>query len=208
MYIEMKGITVVFKKQQVLTSLDLSIKKGECVGIIGHNGSGKSVLLKVLCGFLVPSQGQILVNEREVVPGKEFIRNAGIIIEQGEMIGYLSGLQNLTYLADIYRKISKDELVTSLKIVDLYQDKDKKVKHYSLGMKQRLRIAQAIMEDPEILILDEPLNGLDKAGVKKILELLKELKSQGKTIILTSHDERQINYLCERVYQLEGGVFI
>lgn len=200
-----KQLSVSFKNQSVLSGINLEIEQGTCMGFIGHNGSGKTVLLKTICGFLPYNEGTIFVNDNKIVAGKEFIHNAGILIEQPNMIPYLTGKENLLLLASIERKISQEKILDCLDLVGLTNAINKKVKSYSLGMKQRLRIAQAIMENPNILILDEPFNGLDKNGVSEMLSLFSKFKKMGKTILLTSHDDRQINFLCDKVYELEGG---
>jgi ABC-2 type transport system ATP-binding protein len=164
------------------------------------------VLLKAICGFVKITDGEILVENERIIPGKSFIKEAGIIIEQPQMIPYLTGLQNLELLANIEKKISSEEINDALKKVELFEARNKKVKTYSLGMNQRLRIAQAIMENPAILILDEPFNGLDKSGVAKMMEVIKDMKEQGKTILLTSHNQEHIDLLCNKVYQIEGGI--
>lgn len=204
MRIKLKNVEIKIKNQLILEDVNMLIGGNECVGLIGHNGSGKSVLLKAICGFM-PFSGRINVMGKEVIAGKQFIHDSGIMIEQPEMIGYLSALENLQLLADLTKQLSTEQLEEILIQVGLTDCKGKKVKHFSLGMKQRLRIAQALMEDPFILILDEPSNGLDKTGIAEISRLLQELKKQGKTILLTSHDDRQIDELCDRVYEIEGG---
>lgn len=204
MRIKLKNVTIKIKSQSILEDVNMLIGAKECIGLIGHNGSGKSVLLKAICGF-IPFSGRINAMGKDVIAGKQFIIDSGIMIEQPDMIGYLTALENLQLLADLIKEVSTKQLEEVLVQVGLVDCKGKKVKHFSLGMKQRLRIAQALMEDPAILILDEPFNGLDKRGVAEISELLQELKQQGKTILLTSHDERQIDALCDRVYEIEGG---
>ena len=203
--IEIKQINKKIKNQIILKNISLSIKKGLCVGFVGHNGSGKTMLLKAICGFTKIDYGEIWVDGDQIIFSEKFIKDAGIIIEQAPFINYLTGMDNLLALANIQKKISKDKVLLVLQKVGLSEAKDKKVKAYSLGMKQRLRIAQAIMEEPHILVLDEPFNGLDKDSVVEIQELLRNYKEEGKTILLTSHDERQINYLCDQVYELNGG---
>lgn len=166
------------------------------------------MLLKAVSGFTKIDSGEIWVDGKQIVFGKEYIKNTGIILEQPPFITYLTGLENLLILANIQKKITKEDVIQTLKKVGLSEAQNKKVRNYSLGMKQRLRIAQAIMENPQILILDEPFNGLDKESVKEIQELLIEYKNKGTTILLTSHDERHIDYLCDQVYELERGELV
>ncbi len=208
MYIEVQHLVVSLNKQLILHDLNLSIEKGTCLGIVGTNGSGKSVLLKAICGFVPLQEGKILVNDEEIIAGEKFIQNAGVVIEQPDFVTFLSARENLKILADIQKQIDDKKIEDTLKQVGLKEAMDKKYKEFSLGMEQRLRIAQAIMEDPDILILDEPFNGLDKIGVAEMIEVLEQKKKSGKTIFLTSHDERHIAALCDEVWEIDGGTFV
>ena len=167
-YIEVENVSKSFKKRYVLKNVSFSLEKGKCYGFIGNNGSGKSMLLKSICGYIDIDSGVITVNGKRIVGGKKFIDNAGVLIESPQWLGGLTGFQNLKALADIQKLIDDKDILETLTLVGLIAEKDKKVRKYSLGMKQRLRIAQAIMENPTILILDEPFNGLDKGGVKEM----------------------------------------
>ncbi|CAH0296056.1 putative ABC transporter ATP-binding protein YxlF [Peribacillus sp. Bi96] len=206
--IKVININKSIRHNTILKNVSLSIKTGICVGFIGPNGSGKTMLLKSLCGFTEINDGEVWVDGKRIIFSKTYIENAGIIIEQPPFINYLTGMENLSILANIQKKITNEDIHQSLYKVGLADAKDKKVKEYSLGMKQRLRIAQAIMENPNILVLDEPFNGLDKKSIIEIQELLLDYKTNGVTILLTSHDDRQINYLCDRVYELNGGELV
>ena len=172
---------------------------------LGRNGSGKTMLMKCICGFVHPTEGEIKTDGRRVGKDVDYLPNAGIIIETPGFIPYYSGLQNLRLLAGIRRKVTDDQIRKALKITGLDPDSRLWVRKYSLGMRQRLGIAQAIMEQPDILILDEPMNGLDKHGVADIRELLMELKKQGKLILLASHNPADIELLCDEVYEMELG---
>ncbi|NMA90130.1 MAG: ABC transporter ATP-binding protein [Amphibacillus sp.] len=206
--IEIKNVTKTIKDQVILNNISMSVKKGICVGLIGHNGSGKTMLLKAICGFTKINSGDIRIDNQPIIFSEKYIKNAGIIIEQPSFINYLTGFENLQALANIQKVISKEGILLALEKVGLSEAKDKKVNQYSLGMKQRLRIAQAIMEHPQILVLDEPFNGLDKKSVQDIQNLLLDCKNNGVTILLTSHDDRQIDFLCDLVYELNGGEMI
>jgi len=206
--IEIKKVSKSIKEQTILKNITITVKDGNCIGLVGHNGSGKTMLLKAVSGFTKIDSGEIWVDGKQIVFGKEYIKNTGIILEQPPFITYLTGLENLLILANIQKKITKEDVIQTLNKVGLSEAQNKKVRNYSLGMKQRLRIAQAIMENPQILILDEPFNGLDKESVKEIQELLIEYKNKGTTILLTSHDERHIDYLCDQVYELERGELV
>ena len=203
--ININNLTIKLKQQTILDNISLTITKGQCTGFVGVNGSGKTVILKSICGFLPISQGEITIDGSPIIPGKKFIKNAGILIEQPSMIPYLSGYENLKFLAELTQNDSQAHLENILKKVGLFENRKKKYKHYSLGMKQRLRIAQTLIEENQIYILDEPFNGLDKQGIQEMISLFQKLKQQEKTILLTSHDERQINQLCDIIYEVEGG---
>ena len=186
--------------------MDLILEKGKVYGIVGNNGSGKTVLMKCICGFLPPTAGTIRVFGKRIGVDRDFPESLGLIIETPGFLTNQTGIQNLKILADLNRKIGETEIRQVLKKVGLDPDMKKPVGKYSLGMRQRLGIAQAIMEDPKFLILDEPFNGLDKNGVAEIRSLLLELKKEGKTILLASHNEEDIRILCDRVYEMDGGV--
>ena len=182
--IEVQNVVKRFRDQVVLKNVSISFEKGQIHGIVGRNGSGKTVLFKCICGLMHPEEGVILVNGKRVGRDVDMPEDIGAIIEAPGFLPNYSGYKNLRFLANIRRKIGKEEILSVLKTVGLDPESRKHVGKYSLGMRQRLGIAQAIMEDPEILILDEPMNGLDNAGVQDIRALLLELKAQGKTILL------------------------
>ena len=201
--IEVQNVVKRFRDQVVLKNVSISFEKGQIHGIVGRNGSGKTVLFKCICGLMHPEEGVILVNGKRVGRDVDMPEDIGAIIEAP---GFLP--KNLRFLANIRRKIGKEEILSVLKTVGLDPESRKHVGKYSLGMRQRLGIAQAIMEDPEILILDEPMNGLDNAGVQDIRALLLELKAQGKTILLASHNHEDIAALCDTVHEMDGGVLL
>ena len=204
--IEVQNVVKRFRDQVVLKNVSISFEKGQIHGIVGRNGSGKTVLFKCICGLMHPEEGVILVNGKRVGRDVDMPENMGAIIEAPGFLPNYSGYKNLRFLANIRRKIGKEEILNVLKTVGLDPESRKHVGKYSLGMRQRLGIAQAIMEDPEILILDEPMNGLDNAGVQDIRALLLELKAQGKTILLASHNHEDIAALCDTVHEMDGGV--
>lgn len=205
MLIQLKNVCKSFKKKEVLHDINLEIEKGGSYGFIGYNGCGKSVLFKLICGFSLPDSGEIRCGGKLLGSDMDFIQNAGVIIESPEFIPYDSGFKNLKALAEIKGIISDEEINEVVKKVGLFADKDKKVRHYSQGMKQRLRIAQAIMEKPEILILDEPTNYLDKDGVGMLRGVLTEFTKAGGTLLLTSHNKDDIALLCKKVYEIDHG---
>ena len=205
---EEKGIVVKrvyksFGKHVVLENVSFQVKQGQIFGLVGNNGSGKTVLMKCICGFLKADQGEILVNGKRIGVEVDFPESIGAIIETPGFISDLTGFQNLKLLASLKGKIERQEIMESMKRVGLQPGMKKPVSKYSLGMRQRLGIAQAIMENPDILILDEPFNGLDKEGVLRMRELLKELKKQGKAMILASHNGQDIEELCDVVHDME-----
>lgn len=204
--IEVQNVVKRFRDQVVLKNVSISFEKGKIHGIVGRNGSGKTVLFKCICGLMHPEEGVILVNGKRVGRDVDMPEDIGAIIEAPGFLPNYSEYKNLRFLANIRRKIGKEEILNVLKTVGLDPESRKHVGKYSLGMRQRLGIAQAIMEDPEILILDEPMNGLDNAGVQDIRALLLELKAQGKTILLASHNHEDIAALCDTVHEMDGGV--
>ena len=206
--IEVQNAVKRFRDQVVLKNVSISFEKGQIHGIVGRNGSGKTVLFKCICGLMHPEEGVILVNGKRVGRDVDMPEDIGAIIEAPGFLPNYSGYKNLRFLANIRRKIGKEEILNVLKTVGLDPENRKHVGKYSLGMRQRLGIAQAIMEDPEILILDEPMNGLDNAGVQNIRALLLELKAQGKTILLASHNHEDIAALCDTVHEMDGGVLL
>ena len=206
--IEVQNVVKRFRDQVVLKNVSISFEKGQIHGIVGRNGSGKTVLFKCICGLMHPEEGVILVNGKRVGRDVDMPEDIGAIIEAPGFLPNYSGYKNLRFLANIRRKIGKEEILNVLKTVGLDPESRKHVGKYSLGMRQRLGIAQAIMEDPEILILDEPMNGLDNAGVQDIRALLLELKAQGKTLLLASHNHEDIAALCDTVHEMDGGVLL
>ena len=206
--IEVQNVVKRFRDQVVLKNVSISFEKGKIHGIVGRNGSGKTVLFKCICGLMHPEEGVILVNGKRVGRDVDMPEDIGAIIEAPGFLPNYSGYKNLRFLANIRRKIGKEEILNVLRTVGLDPESRKHVGKYSLGMRQRLGIAQAIMEDPEILILDEPMNGLDNAGVQDIRALLLELKAQGKTILLASHNHEDIATLCDTVHEMDGGVLL
>ena len=192
-----------FGKETVLTDVSLSVSPGEIVGVVGNNGSGKTVLMKCICGFLRPDQGNVTVNGSRVGRDRDFPDSLGIIIETPGFIPNRSGYRNLKILAALKGKIGKKEILNVLERVGLGKSAHKAVAKYSLGMRQRLGIAQAIMENPAALILDEPFNGLDKTTVEDMRRLLLGLKAQSKAIMLASHNAVDIQELCDRVFEME-----
>lgn len=204
--IKINNYTKTIKGQKVLNSIDVVLEEGKCYGFTGYNGCGKTMLLRAICGYIKADEGDVDVDG--VTMSKNYISDAGIIIGEPQFLGNYTGQENLEVLANIRKIIGKEEIHHWLKEIGLYDDKDKKFKRYSLGMKQKLRIVQAFMENPKYLILDEPFNALDKGSVYIVERMIETAKKKGKTILLTSHDERNINKLCDVVYEMEEGKII
>ena len=204
--ISVKNLSKDFGQERVLKSVTRDFEKGKIHGIVGNNGSGKTVLMKCICGFLIPDSGSITVNGERVGVDVDFPRDMGLIIETPGFLPNMTGVKNLEILASLNKKIGLGGIAAAIRRVGLDPLMKKPVGKYSLGMRQRLGIAQAIMEDPALLILDEPLNGLDKHGVAEMRKLIKGLKEQGKTILLASHNQGDIDELCDTVCEMDAGV--
>lgn len=194
-----------FGKEEILHGIDRTFEAGKIHGIVGNNGSGKTVLMKCICGFLIPDKGHVRVNGKEVGKDIDFPENMGIIIETPGFLPGVTGLKNLKILASLRGLADEKKVRQTIERVGLDPDLKKPVSKYSLGMRQRLGIAQAIMEDPSLLILDEPFNGLDKHGVAEIRQLIRELRTEGKTILLASHNQTDIDELCDTVCEMDAG---
>ena len=204
--IVLENVSKSFKEKTVLQKTGLTIKKGKITGFVGRNGSGKTVLFKLICGLLRPTTGTVTVQGKQLGKDCDFAPDVGVLIETPSFISYESGYRNLRDLAAIRKKISPEEVRAAIRSVGL-DDTDKKwVGKYSLGMRQRLGIAQAIMEHPALLILDEPMNGLDRGGVEEMRKLFGSLRDNGTTILLASHAAEDIDLLCDTVYEVAEGM--
>lgn len=201
--IVVEHVSKSFGKEHVLKDVNLQIPAGKIYGVVGNNGSGKTVLMKCICGFMRPDCGRIMVNGKWVGKECDFPDKLGVIIETPGFLPNISGYQNLKILASLKARIGRREILETLEKVGLDPKMKKHVSKYSLGMRQRLGIAQAIMENPETLILDEPFNGLDRGGVEQMRALLQELKAQGKAILLASHNVQDIEILCDDIHEME-----
>ena len=204
--IEISHVTKKYGAATVLNDVNISFEKGKIHGLIGRNGSGKTMLMKCICGFVPVTQGSITVNGKKIGKDIDVPENLGAIIETPGFLNNYSGYNNLKFLAAIQNKISKDKICDAIKLVGLDPDSKKHVGKYSLGMRQSLGLAQALMENPDILLLDEPMNGLDKHGVMEMRELFKKLADNGKTIIMANHSSEDIEALCDTVCEMDLGV--
>lgn len=204
--ISVRNVCKDFGQVRVLKSVSRDFEAGKIHGIVGNNGSGKTVLMKCICGFLLPTEGMVLVNGKRVGKDVDFPSDLGIIIETPGFLPNITGVKNLEILVSLNKKIGLADIADSIRRVGLDPQSKTPVGKYSLGMRQRLGIAQAIMENPSLLILDEPMNGLDKHGVAEMRKLIKGLKNEGKTILLASHNQGDIDELCDTVCEMDAGI--
>jgi ABC-2 type transport system ATP-binding protein len=204
--ISVEKVSKVFWGHTVLNQVSFSVAKGEIAGLVGNNGSGKSVLLKCICGLMRPSEGTVCVHGQKIGEEIDFPKSVGAVIEAPGFLPQKSAYRNLEFLWSIQRQVPKQRIKQVIELVGLDPISKKKVGRYSMGMKQRLGIAQAILDDPETLILDEPFSGLDKEGVATMHQFVQSLSQLGKTILMTTHDPRDLNALCQRVYEIDKGI--
>jgi len=204
MKIELKNVNKSFKNNQILKDVNMILESGNIYGLYGRNGSGKSVLLKLICGFYIPDSGKILYDGRDLNQDGLFPENLRAFIERPSFYPDLTGYQNLKLLADIQKKIGEKEIISALETVNLIEEKDKKYSKYSLGMKQKLGIAQAIMEDPNILILDEPFNGIEEKTVSQLIDYLLEEKKKDKIIIICTHIKEDLEKLTQDIFLVDN----
>lgn len=194
-----------FKSAEVLKNINLTLESGKVIGLKGKNGSGKTMLMRAISGLILPTSGKVYINDKELGRQISFLPSIGILIENPSFISNYTGFKNLKILASIQNRISDDEIRDAIRKVGLDPDDKRTFKKYSLGMKQRLGIAAAIMERPDIVILDEPINALDEAGAGLIKGLLDELKANGSLIIIACHDTEELNYLSDEIYEIYDG---
>ena len=208
MKIEVKNLNKSFNKIEVLKDINITFESGKIYGLIGRNGSGKSVFLKLLCGFYKPTSGKILYDGIDISGNNTFPKDTRALIEKPCFLPDLTGLENLILLADIQKKIGTNEIYKTLKDLNLYEEKDKKYSTYSLGTKQKLGLAQVLMENPKVIILDEPLNGIENKTAEKFREIIKKEKEKGKLIIIASHIKEDIDTLADITYEVDDGKII
>lgn len=205
MTIEFKNVTKKFKDITILKDINLVFESGNIYGLFGRNGSGKSVFLKLLCGFYTPSEGEILYNGENLNKKLEFPPNTRALIEKPNFFPDLTGFENLKFLAEIQNKITDKEINDTLEFLGLDNEKNKKYSKYSLGMKQKLGIAQVIMENPDVIVLDEPFNGVENVTVLKIIDYLKEEAKKGKLIFISTHIMEDLEKLTDKIYYFDDG---
>ena len=205
MYIELKNITKTFKKNTVLDSINVRFESGKVYGLKGKNGCGKTMLMRVICGLIRPSSGTVDINGSVLWEEMDVPQSIGTLIENPSFIGGYTGYENLELLASIKGKIKEEEICAAMTKVGLEPYDKRKYRKYSLGMKQKLGIACAVMEEPDIIILDEPINAIDEKGVELVRDLLDEMKEKDKIIIIACHDAEEMSILADEVIQMENG---
>lgn len=205
MKIEINNLSKTLDNNIILDNINMSLESGNIYGFIGRNGSGKTMLLKVICGFVKPTSGTILINDENALANNYFNNEIRALIEKPNFINNLSGFDNLKLLASINNKIDDKIILTWLDKVNLLEEKDKLYSKYSLGMKQKLGIVQALMEDTKIILLDEPLNGIDENSINIIRNILLEEKNKDKLIIIATHIKEDIEKLCNIIYHFDSG---
>ena len=206
--IQVEQVSLVTKEYTILDNISIQVDKGTIVGLAGGNGSGKTMLMKCICGFNNAFTGKITVADKVIGKDIDFPKNTGIIIETPGFIPYYSGYKNLKVLGDLRGNISKEDIFQYMEMVELEPKLKRPVRKYSLGMRQRLGLAQALMEQPELLILDEPFNGLDKSMTEKMRKIILDEKEKGTTILLSSHNPTDMELLCDKIYYLDGGKLV
>lgn len=204
-YIVIKDYSKTIKDIKILDNINLSFNKGKIYGIKGRNGSGKTMLLRAICGLIYPDVGEVIINEENITQAKVIPKSIGAIIDSVGFLPYLSGYENLEILAKIKNEIDSDKIKDTMRKVGLDTEERKKVRAYSLGMRQKLAIAQAIMEEPELLVLDEPTNGLDENSVKTFYDIIRDYKSKNATIILTNHNYEELKEICDEIITIDRG---
>ncbi len=204
-YIAINNYTKKIKKRTVLDNINLTFDKGKIYGLVGKNGCGKTMLLRGICGFITASQGEIIINNIKVGNGK-FAPSFGTVIENTELYNNLTAFENLSLLSSFSKnRVDKEVINYWIKRFGLEPTSKKKYGEFSLGMRQRLSLAQAFMEQPELIVLDEPTNALDEKGIKEFHEIALEAKNDGATIIIASHSKEDINILCDKIFCMENG---
>jgi len=206
MKLEIKNLSKKFKDVYVLKDINLTFESGKIYGFTGRNGSGKSVLLKIICGFYTPTSGEVLLDNYNYILNNDFPKSTRCLIEKPNFMPDLTGYENLKLLASIENKIGDKEIMDTIEKLNLKEEINKKYSKYSLGTKQKLGIAQVLMEDPKLIVLDEPLNGIENETAKEVRKILNEEKKKDKIIIVASHIKEDIDTLADVVYNIDNGI--
>ncbi len=205
MDIILKNVTKIIKRNTVVENVNLSLHSGTVYGLCGYNGCGKTMLMRLISGLIIPTNGEILVDGKKLGKQIDFPESMGILIENPSFLGSLSGFENLKMLASIKHTVADDIIIKTINRVGLDPKDKKKYRKYSLGMKHRLGVAAAIMETPELIILDEPTNALDADGVKIVQNIIMEEKARGALVIVTCHDKSVLEDVSDVIYSIEHG---
>ena len=208
MYLEMDQVTKIIKGSLILDKITLHLEKGHIYGLQGKNGSGKTMILKAACGLIFPTQGTVAVDGEILGQKRDFPKSVGALIENPGFIGSYTAFENLKVLADIRRSISDDKIRQTLQECGLGDTGKKKYRRFSLGMKQKLGIAAALMEEPEMILLDEPANSLDEQSVIQLGDMLRKRRENGALIVLASHDKEELAALADEIFAVENGRII
>lgn len=202
-----ENLSKTIKNNKILDNVNLTFESGHVYGLVGRNGSGKTMLLRAICGLIFPDSGKVIIDGKQLHKDISFPESCGIIIENTDLLPIFSAFDNLKMLSEIKNTANDNMIKSAIKSVGLDPDSKKKVKTFSLGMKQRLSIAQALFEDPDILLLDEPTNALDEDGVNDVRRILLEQKKKNKLIIIASHNKEDISLLSDTVISVSNGRF-
>lgn len=206
--IKIRNVSKRFKKTEIFEDVSLELPKGKIVGLVGENGSGKSVLMKMLCGYSKPNTGAINVYGETLGVNRDFPRSVGVLINDSHFIKNYTGMENLEYLINIRKQTDKTFLNELIQIFDMERNIHKRYKAYSIGMKQKLRIIQAFMEQPNLVLLDEPFNALDKRSTMVLIDLIKRYINKDRIIIFTSHEYQHIEHLADTVLTIQDKKII
>ncbi len=205
MKIEIKNYTKKIKDVVILSDISLVLESGVSYGLKGKNGSGKTMLMRAICGLIRPTSGEVIIDGEVLGKDISFPRSVGVLIENPAFIPNYTGYKNLELLASIQQKIGKEQICKVMKAVGLDPEDKRKYRKYSLGMKQKLGIASAFMENPDIIILDEPINAIDEAGIEMVKELVYEAKERGAIIIIACHDKEELEFLSDEIIHITEG---
>lgn len=208
MYVEVKNVSKVLDGNIILDSISCSLEAGKVYGLCGKNGSGKTMLLKAMCGLVRIDEGEIAVGGELLGKGHEFPEDVSALIENPGFIGNYSGMKNLVILSQIRKRIGQETIRTYMDRFQLDPDSGKKVKKYSLGMKQKLGIIAAFMENSRLILLDEPTNALDEESVKVLNEMIHEAGENGSTVVITSHDHEELKSVSDYMFRIESGKIV
>ena len=208
MYIEFHNMTKVIKDSTILDNINIRFESGKVYGLKGKNGSGKTMLMRAICGFILATSGTIDINGEILGKDITFPRSIGALIENPSFIDNETGFQNLKALASIQNNIGEQQIRKTMESVGLIPDDTRKYRKYSLGMKQKLGIACAVMENPDIILLDEPINAIDEKGVQQVQSIIQRAKGRGALVLVACHDRDELEFLSDEIYEIESGKIV